>query len=69
MLAELIRSGYGDHVCLAGDMGKKDYFRSYGGKPGLDYILTDFRGYALEKISDAGFDRMATDNPHHVLAG
>lgn len=69
MLAELIRSGYGDHVCLAGDMGKKDYFRSYGGKPGLDYILTDFRRYALEKIGDAGFDRMVTDNPHHVLAG
>lgn len=69
MLAELIRSGYGDHVCLAGDMGKKDYFRSYGGKPGLDYILTAFRGYALEKIGDAGFDRMVTDNPHHVLAG
>ncbi len=69
MLAELIRSGYGDHICLAGDMGKKDYFRSYGGKPGLDYILTDFRGYALEKIGDADFDRMVTDNPHHVLAG
>lgn len=41
MLAELIRSGYGDHICLAGDMGKKDYFHSYGGKPGLAYILTD----------------------------
>ena len=50
-------------------MGKKDYFRLYGGKPGLDYILTDFRRYALEKIGDAGFDRMVTDNPHHVLAG
>lgn len=68
-LAELIRSGYGDRVCLAGDMGKKDYFRSYGGKPGLAYILTDLRRYALEKIDGADFDRMVTDNPHHVLAG
>ena len=69
MLAELIRSGYGDHICLAGDMGKKDYFHSYGGKPGLAYILTDLRRYALEKIDGADFDRMVTDNPHHVLAG
>lgn len=69
MLAELVKSGFGDHICLAGDMGKKDYFRSYGGKPGLSYILTDFRKYALEKLDADEFDRMLVDNPRRVLAG
>lgn len=69
MLAELVRCGYGDKVCLAGDMGKKDYFASYGGKPGLDYILTMFREWACERISEDDFMRMVVDNPRHVLAG
>lgn len=69
MLAELVASGYGDHVCLAGDMGKKDYFRSYGGKPGLDYILTDLRDHLLERISEHDFEKMVVDNPRFVLAG
>ena len=69
ILAELVRCGFGDRVCLAGDMGKKNYFRSYGGKPGLAYILTDLRRHALERMDAADFDRMVTENPHHVLAG
>ena len=69
MLAELVRCGFGDKVCLAGDMGKKDYFASYGGKPGLDYILTMFREWACERISEDDFMRMVVDNPRHVLAG
>lgn len=69
MLAELVRCGFGDKVCLAGDMGKKDYFASYGGKPGLDYILTMFKEWACERISEDDFMRMVVDNPRHVLAG
>lgn len=69
MLKELVEEGFGDKVCLAGDMGKKDYFRSYGGKPGLGYILTDFRSYVLRAISEADYLRMLTDNPRRLLAG
>ena len=69
MLAELVRCGFGDKVCLAGDMGKKDYFASYGGKPGLDYILTMFKEWACERISEDDFMRMVVDNPRHVLVG
>lgn len=69
MLAELVRAGYGDKVCLAGDMGKKDYFCSYGGRPGLDYILTKLRKWALEVMNPEDYDRMLTENPRRVLAG
>lgn len=69
LLKELVEAGCGDKVCLAGDMGKKDYFKSYDGRPGLDYILTDFRKAALECISEAAFERMLVDNPKRVLSG
>lgn len=69
ILAELVAAGFGDKVCLAGDMGKKDYFGSYGGKPGLGFILTTFKEWACERISEADFMRMVVDNPRYVLAG
>ena len=69
MLAELVRCEYGAQVCLAGDMGKRDYFVSYGGKPGLDYILTDFRVHALEVMGADDFRKMVVDNPCRLLAG
>ena len=50
-------------------MGKKDYFKSYGGQPGLDYIMTEFRQAALEHISEDDFMRMVTVNPQRVLSG
>ena len=69
ILSSLINAGFGDKVCLAGDMGKKDYFKSYGGQPGLDYIMTEFRQAALEHISEDDFMRMVTVNPQRVLSG
>lgn len=69
MLGKLVSSGYGDRICLAGDMGKRDYFRSYGGAPGLDYILTKLRGSLLNVMEEEDFDRMLVDNPRRLLAG
>lgn len=68
MIANLVEAGCGDKICLAGDMGKKDYFVSYGGRPGLAYILTALRSYLLEGISEAEYTKMIVDNPRHVLA-
>jgi phosphotriesterase-related protein len=67
MIAQLIEAGCGDRLCLAGDMGKKDYFVSYGGKPGLVYILTDLKDYLLEQISEEAYLKMVVDNPRHIL--
>ncbi len=69
ILAELVRSGYGDRVCLAGDMGKKSYLPAYGGKPGFAYILTTLRDRLLEHIDARDFERMVRDNPQRVLDG
>ena len=68
IISELVKSGYEDQLCLAGDMGKKDYFKAYGGKPGLSYILTDLRKYLLEEIDEKAFEKMVEDNPRRVLS-
>lgn len=67
IIVELIHSGYRDKLCLAGDMGKKSYFKSYGGYPGLSYILTEFKEYILHKISEDDFYRMIIQNPRAIL--
>lgn len=67
MIRELVEMGVGDRLCLAGDMGKKDYWPAYGGKPGLAYILTDLKKELVACIGDEAFDAMVTDNPQRLL--
>ncbi|WP_125980027.1 phosphotriesterase family protein [Loigolactobacillus iwatensis] len=67
MITNLVNSGYSDNICLAGDMGRKKYFISYGGEPGLKYILTDLKSELLQHISETDYAKMVTTNPHKVL--
>ena len=67
LLTELVKSGYEDFICLAGDMGRKKYHKSYQGSPGLDYILTDFKEIMLDKIPEKSFEKMITLNPQRQL--
>lgn len=67
MLTQLVEDGFGDHICLAGDMGRKKYFLSYNGRPGLKYILTDLKKALLQSISEQDYQKMVTVNPLRVL--
>lgn len=67
MLTKLVKDGYGDHVCLAGDMGRKKYYLSYGGRPGLKYILTDLRSELVQHVGNEAFEKMVTTNPQRIL--
>ncbi|WP_298579770.1 phosphotriesterase [uncultured Olegusella sp.] len=67
LIAKLIQAGCSDRLCLSGDMGKKDYFVSYGGKPGLAYILSDLRDYLLKYISEEEYFKMLVDNPRRIF--
>lgn len=67
MLTKLVKDGYGDHVCLAGDMGRKKYYLSYGGRPGLKYILTDLRSELVQHVGNEAFEKMVTTNPQKIL--
>lgn len=67
MLSKLVKDGYSDHICLAGDMGRKKYFLSYNGQPGLKYIITTFKERLVPEIGEKEFNKMVIDNPRRIL--
>ncbi len=69
MITELAEAGFANRVVLAGDMGKIDYLPSYGGKPGLAYILTELKDTLMKYISKQDFWQMLIKNPQRFLSG
>lgn len=68
MLSKLVRDGYEDYICLAGDMGRKKYFLSYGGQPGLRYIVTTLKNTLEHIIGLDKYYKMVVDNPKRILS-
>ncbi len=42
-LLEIIEQGYGNAILFAGDLARRSYWKCYGGKPGLRYIIDGLR--------------------------
>jgi predicted metal-dependent phosphotriesterase family hydrolase len=42
LLGELVEQGHADQLLLGSDLARRSYWRSLGGGPGLDYILSTF---------------------------
>ena len=60
----LIDEGYAKQIFISGDMGRKNLLRTYGGKPGMDYILTNFKNYFLESgLEESHYEQILVDNP------
>lgn len=68
MIVNLVNDGFVDQICLAGDMGRKKYFKAYNGAPGLRYILTTLKKELLNYISVESFNKMVQDNPQRILS-
>lgn len=68
MLSELVRDGYENYICLAGDMGRKKYFLSYNGQPGLRYIITTLKDTLKSELGEEVFNKMIVDNPKRILS-
>ena len=63
MIRDLIDGGYIEQLFIAGDMGKKDYLKTYGGKPGFDYIVTAFKDYLFENgIDESQYQKILIEN-------
>ncbi len=70
VLKRLFDAGLGGQVLLGNDLGRPSYWRSYGGGPGLDFVLTRFvprlreEGFGEEVIED-----LLVNNPRRFLTG
>lgn len=69
---ELIRSatehGYADHLLLGMDLARRSYYSSYGGGPGLGYLLETFiPRLKAEGLGEAA-EQIMVENPARAFA-
>ena len=62
LIIKLIKEGYGGNILLSGDMGRRSYWKAYGGGPGLDYILTKFVPRLRREALDGGLKTTVVDD-------
>jgi 5-phospho-D-xylono-1,4-lactonase len=56
-LLEKMLPDYSDRIVIGMDMAKNTYWKSYNGKPGLTYLLTEFK----QKLEENGLGRFYED--------
>jgi len=69
LMKKLIKTGYAENILISGDMARRSYFKSYGGGPGLGFIITKF----IPRLREEGFsreliDKIFIENPARYLA-
>jgi len=68
LISRLVEQGFGGQLLLGLDLGQRDYFRSYGGGPGLRYLLEMFAPRLRRRIGDDAVRRILVDNPARAYA-
>jgi phosphotriesterase-related protein len=70
LMREMIAAGLGRRILIGNDLGRPSYWRSYGGGPGLDYVLTSLRARLRDEgFSDAELTMLLVENPRRFLSG
>lgn len=64
----MVAAGHGERILLGLDLGVRDYFRSFGGGPGMRTLMSSFVPRLRRRIGDAPVDAMLVANPAHVFA-
>lgn len=59
---------YANQIVIGMDMAKNTYWKSYGGKPGLLYLLTEFRQELEAKGLGNFFEKLFFSNPKKLYA-
>lgn len=67
-VARLVELGFGDRICLSGDLARRSYLEAWGGAPGYRHILSRFlpllRSYGLD---EAAVRALVVENPARFL--
>lgn len=68
-IKRLISEGFGSQIVLSGDFARKSYFPSYGGGPGLTYILWRFVPLLREHgVEQSAIDQMLIHTPARLFS-
>lgn len=67
-LLEKFLPKYSRQIVVGMDMAKNTYWKSYGGKPGLIYLLTDFIEELHRRSMDQHIDDLFVNNPQKLYS-
>lgn len=68
LIAAIVEAGHADGLLLGLDLGRRDYFRSYGGGPGLRHLMSTFVPLLAARIGRDAVHQMLVDNPARAFA-
>ena len=67
-LLESMLPNYSNQIVIGMDMAKNTYWKSFGGKPGLTYLLTEFRQELETRRIDDYFGKLFFTNPQNLYS-
>lgn len=68
LIEALVAGGHGARIALGLDLGVRDYYRAYGGGPGLAYLMATFVPRLRRRIGDVACDAILVANPARLYA-
>lgn len=68
LIAGMVEAGHADRLLLGLDLGQRDYFRAYGGGPGLGYLMETFMPRLRKRIASQAERMILVDNPARAFA-
>jgi phosphotriesterase-related protein len=68
LIAGMVGAGHGDRLLLGLDLGQRDYFRAYGGGPGLTYLMDTFVPRLRRRIGDQAVHAILVANAARAFA-
>ena len=68
LIEAMVGGGHGGALLLGLDLGRRDYFRAYGGGPGLRYLMETFTPRLRHRIGEEATRRILIDNPARAFA-
>jgi len=66
-LLEKLLPDYADRIVIGMDMARNTYWRSYGGNPGLIYLLTEFKDELKKRGLDSFYEKLFFLNPQKLF--
>ncbi|HEV7380171.1 MAG TPA: aryldialkylphosphatase [Dyadobacter sp.] len=67
-LLEKLLNDFPNQITAGMDAARSSYWSSYGGKPGLRYLLTTFKQELNERGLHTFFDKIFIDNPRRIFS-
>ena len=68
LIEAMVAAGHGGRMLLGLDLGQRDYFRAYGGGPGLAFLMDGFVPRLRKRIGEAAVDAILVANAARAFA-